>query len=411
MATAAVLVVAGGLAVAAAALTERSLARLELVDARLREVGRFTEARARLQQFVILALPPTLQSDHSLVVDLRIQIDQARSLGPRLPDDVRLGLDQLARALRQPLVLRSDLVAAAALLDEITSAESAVHARIFDEARSDARTELAAVVVVLLVVGGLAILALWVVPDRIVDPLRRRLRESTRALLARERELAQAQQMALLGEAAATLAHEVRNPLAGVALGLQNLGREREDLGPRLTPLQAEIERVTRTLKEYLGRVHAGPGKPEDVDLAAAVEDLAELLRYQAPPGVRVVNRVGGGHVVRVPPDALRQVVLNLGINAMEAMDSRGGTLTFEARREEAGRTVLAVLDNGPGFPPDVLADRTEPFTSLKEGGSGIGLRVVRRLTAEMGALLRLSNRPKGGARVELSLPGREEQP
>lgn len=407
LATVVVLLVVAALAATAVVLNRRSLARLALVDARLRETAPFTEARAELQRLVVEALPPALRADNALVTDFRLQIDQARSLGDRLPEDVRAGLDELARDLRQPLVARSDLVAAAALLEEIAGAESALHTRIFDDARDDARAELLTALVGLGLLGILAVAGLWAVPEAVVDPLRRRLRESTRTLLEQERELARAQQLALVGEAAGTLAHEVRNPLAGVVMALQNLSREREDLAPRIAPLLGELERVTRTLRQYLGRIHVRPEPSEAVDGARVVADLAELLSYQAPPSVRIRDRVPRPFGVRAAPDALRQVLLNLGLNAIEAMEGKGGTLAFEGVRQ-GDSAVLSVLDDGPGFPPEVLADRAEAFVSEKEEGTGIGLRVVRRLVTGMGGEVSFSNRTEGGARVDLTLPSEE---
>jgi two-component system C4-dicarboxylate transport sensor histidine kinase DctB len=85
-------------------------------------------------------------------------------------------------------------------------------------------------------------------------------------------------------------------------------------------------------------------------------------------------------------------------------MEPGGGTVTFQAERNGKA-AVLSVLDDGPGFPAAVLANQTEPFASAKEGGTGIGLRVVRRLVAEMGGGVTFSNRPEGGGRVDLTLP------
>ena len=153
--------------------------------------------------------------------------------------------------------------------------------------------------------------------------------------------------------------------------------------------------------------MHAPPEPPDTVDLAAVVDDLAELLRYQAPPSVRIRNRVTAPSAARAAPDSLRQVLLNLGLNAIEAMEPHGGVLAFQVQPN--GRsTVLSVLDDGPGFPAAVLANQAEPFVSEKEGGAGIGLRVVRRLVTEMGGEVTFSNRPEGGARVDLALPQSE---
>ena len=404
MATGMILLVVGALAASAFLLNQRGLERLELVDQRLIETGQFAAMRARLQRYVVRDMPIALPAEDALVVDLRIQIDQARSLGDRLPAEVLANLDDLAQRLRFPLVPRSDLISAAALLEDLGSAESAVHKDIFTDARTDARAELVTGLIGLGVLGLLAILGLWAVPEAVMEPLRSRLRDSTRALLEQERALARSQQLALLGEAAATLAHEVRNPLAGAVMALQNIAREQEDLAPRIAPLLGELERVNRTLRQYLGHVHAPPEPTQTVDLASVVDDLAELLRYQAPPSVRIRNRVAEPSTARAAPDALRQVLLNLGLNAIEAMGPSGGALTFQV--EPNGRaTVLSVLDDGPGFPPAVLANQAEPFVSAKEGGVGIGLRVVRRLVTEMGGEVTFSNRAEGGARVDLALP------
>ena len=404
LATALVVLVVTALGAWANVLNQRSIQRLELVDARLREIGQVAEARAQLQRYVVRAMPLAPPADDALVTDLRIQIDQARALGDRLPEDIRDGLDNMAMRLRFPLVERSDLISAAAFIEQITSEESDVHRRIFADARADARAELVTVLVGLGILGGLFVIALWTLPETMMEPLRSRLRDSTRALLEQERALARSQQLALMGEAAATLAHEVRNPLAGAVLALQNLAREREDLAPRVAPLLGELERVSRTLRQYLGQIHAPPEPTETVELADVVTDLTELLRYQAPSTVRIKNKVSAPSPALAAPDALRQILLNLGLNAIEAMAPSGGTLTFEAHRNGRSAT-LSVLDEGPGFPASVLANQTEPFASEKEGGTGIGLRVVRRLVFEMGGDVTFTNRPEGGARVDLSLP------
>jgi signal transduction histidine kinase len=404
VATGMVLLVVGVLAGSAYLLNRRSLQRLELVDARLRETGQFTEVRARLQRYVVRAMPPALGAEDLFVTDLRIQIDQARSLGDRLPEETRASLDDYAQRLRFPIVPRSDLVSAAALIEELANAESQVHRAIFGDALADARAELATEFIGLGILGMLAILGLWAVPEAVMEPLRSRLRESTRTLLEQERALARSQQLALLGEAAATLAHEVRNPLAGTLMALQNLAREQPELSPRIAPLLGELERVNRTLRQYLGHVHAPPEPTETVDLGVVVDDLADLLRYQAPPSVRIKKYVEKPAQARAAPDSLRQVLLNLGLNAIEAMEPHGGSLTF-AVQPNGKATILSVLDEGPGFPASVLNNQAEPFVSEKEGGAGIGLRVVRRLVTEMGGEVTFSNRPEGGARVDLALP------
>ncbi|NJD18236.1 MAG: hypothetical protein FIA95_03000 [Gemmatimonadetes bacterium] len=405
--TAAVLGVVCVAAAVVAVLGSRNVARLELVDTRLRDTGRFAEARARLQRRAFEMLPATLPGDNVLVQDILLQLDQAGRLGERLPDDVRATLAQLVAALDAPAVLRDDLVVAAALLESIVDAESVVQERIFADARSDIRYERNATLAGLLVLTALALLGVWTVPKG-AAPFRPLLRAWVRGILDQRKTLLRAERLALAGEAAASLAHEIRNPLAGVTLGLQNQEREVEELGPRVRPMVSELERVGRTLNEHLGALRAPAEAPTDVDVALLVSDLVELLRYEASDGVHMAVEVPAGLRCRTQHDRLRQVLLTLGLNALQAMESSGGTLRLEASTSE-GALAVCVRDTGPGFPAAVLQGVAGPFTSSRPGGVGLGLRLVRRMVGEMGGSVTLANPEGGGARVDIRIPCAEE--
>jgi len=404
--TAAVLLVMLGAAVVVGVLAGRNIQRLELVDARLRDTGRFAEARARLQRRAFELLPITLPRESVLVGDILLQLEQAASLGDRLPTEVRATVEGLQRALSRPTVLRDDIVLAASLLESIVDAESVVQERIFADAVAAIRYERNITLAGLLVLTVLSLLGVWTVPRAV--SLRAFVRFWLKGVLEHRKALLRAERLALAGEAAAGLAHELRNPLAGVTLGLQNLERDVEGLSPRIRPLVSELERVTRTLNEHLGGLRTPPEAPVPVDVERLVSDLVELLRYEASPGVDVVTDVTSGLRCHTQQDRLRQVLLNLGLNALQAMEGGRGTLRFAARRVER-RLLVTVSDGGPGFPDQVLQGTAGPFSSTKPGGLGLGLRLVRRLVGEMGGAVSLKNREEGGATVELTIPCAED--
>lgn len=386
-------------------LGSRNLERLALVDARLREVGQFAGARASLQRQSFEFLPRTLPGDNVLVQDVRLQLLQANQLGDRLPPTVRSTLGELEAALQRPLVGRDALVASAVLLERIVQAEAEAQEQIFLDARSDIRRERTLIYAGLVIITLLLVAALWVAPRTASGPLRLLARAWLRGVLDQRRALLRAERLALAGEAAASLAHEMRNPLAGIVLGLQNLERDAPDpLASRVRPLVAEIERVNRSLNEHLGALRAPAETPEPVDIGQAVAELAELLRYEAADRIAIETDVPPGTVCRTQPDRFRQVVLNLGLNAIQAMEGEGGRLRIRAAARE-GTLELEVRDTGPGFPPALLEAVPAPFTTTRAQGTGLGLRLVRRTVTEMGGVVELSNPPEGGARVSIRIP------
>jgi len=403
--TAAVILVMTGAAAVVGVLAGRNSARLEIVDARLRDTGRFAEARARLQRRAFELLPITLPGESVLVGDILLQIEQAASLGDRLPAEVRTTLGQLRLALSRPTVRRDDIVVAASLLETIVDAESVVQERIFADAVAAIRYERNVTLAGLFVLTALSLLGVWTVPR--AASLRAFVRFWLKGVLEHRKSLLRAERLALAGEAAAGLAHELRNPLAGVTLGLQNLERDEEELSPRIRPLVSELERVTRTLNEHLGALRTPPESPTTIQVDLLVSDLVELLRYEASPGVVVAADVPSGLRCRTQQDRLRQVLLNLGLNGLQAMEGNRGTLRFEARVEDQN-LLVSVTDTGPGFPDHILRGTAGPFSSSKPGGMGLGLRLVRRLVGEMGGTVSLENRHEGGASVTLRIPSPE---
>jgi two-component system, NtrC family, sensor kinase len=236
------------------------------------------------------------------------------------------------------------------------------------------------------------------------------VRAATHQLLEQQRSLARAERLAATGELAASLAHELRNPLAGLQMTLSNLRAElsEPDLRERAELMIEEVGRLTRLLNGLLDAARHAPEAARPVQLAELIADTLALTRYQLPSDVTLDNRVDPALTVRLPPDRLRQVVLNLALNAASALSGRRGTIAVDA--SVVDHTLrLTISDDGPGFPRELLENGIRPFYSTRERGTGLGLAMVRRFVRDLGGTIELTNRDPQGAQVTLVVPAEAE--
>jgi C4-dicarboxylate-specific signal transduction histidine kinase len=240
--------------------------------------------------------------------------------------------------------------------------------------------------------------------------LHAKVQAATGQLLDQQRSLARAERLAATGELAASVAHELRNPLAGLRMTLGNLRTELRDaeLTERVDLMIQEVERLARLLNDLLDSARHAPEPVRPVQLADLVDDMLTLTRYQLPASVRLEHGIDRSLVCRLPPDRLRQALLNLILNAAGALGERGGVIRIDAERE--GMTLrLTVCDDGPGFAPELLDGGIRPFFSTRERGTGLGLAMVRRFARDLGGSVELANIAPHGARVILVLPAEAE--
>jgi two-component system sensor histidine kinase HydH len=234
------------------------------------------------------------------------------------------------------------------------------------------------------------------------------IEQMVQRLQQREREVLRAEQMAAVGQLAAGVAHELRNPLTSIKMLVQKGRKQAGAAGlsaDHLQIIEHEIHRMERCLQTFLD--FARPPKPErrPTDLATLVERTSSLLEGRARhQRVRILfNRPPQPVTAEVDADQVQQLLVNLSLNALDAMSS-GGCLTFEIT-ELPGKVELRTIDTGPGISDEMLCHLFSPFVSNKETGLGLGLVVSRRIAEEHGGSLTAYNRPEGGACFTLIVP------
>ncbi len=227
------------------------------------------------------------------------------------------------------------------------------------------------------------------------------LRRSQTELEAFYRErMVRADRFAAVGEIATGLAHEIKNPLAGLSGALELLA---EDLqaDPRQTEIVGEmrhqVQRLTHTMESLLSFARPAKAKLRSTDVNGSIEKVLFLLKQQSRGGtVSIEPELSPGlpHVL-ADPFQLEQVFLNICLNAYQAMHE-GGTLTVRTRAGD-GNVVVEVEDTGPGIPSDLRAQVFKPFFTTKREGNGLGLAISARIVAEHGGHIGYRCPPGGG--------------
>jgi signal transduction histidine kinase len=249
----------------------------------------------------------------------------------------------------------------------------------------------------------------------VVDVTERKRAEEEHAMLRQlEADLARINRVSLMGELAASLAHDIKQPIAAAIMNANACARWQSGEAPNMTEAHAAVSRmvanVTRAA-EIIDRVRSiyrrGPPQQEPVDLNALVREMTGLLGDAANrSSVSIRTELDAGlPITGADRVQLQQVLMNLMLNGIEAMKDSGGELTVASKRIEDDQLVVSVSDSGAGFPVEESERLFEAFFTTKPQGTGMGLSISRRIVESHGGRLWESANVGRGATFQFSLP------
>lgn len=233
--------------------------------------------------------------------------------------------------------------------------------------------------------------------------------EVVQRLQTAEREVVRQEQLASLGQLAAGLAHELRNPLTAIKTLIETARidsitatLEAEDI----SVIEEEVIRLNKTLQYFLDYARPPKAIKQSVNLSDAINKAIHLLAARAQQqNIRFdVRTPDQPIVVQADPDQLHQVFLNLLQNALDAI-SVDGTVTITVKEEGSKSVELRIQDTGPGIPSTMRDRLFEPFASSKPSGSGLGLAICKRIIEEQGGTIRVESANQRGACFIITLP------
>lgn len=338
-----------------------------------------------------------------------------------------------------------------AAIQELCQRYRVVHEYAISRARSESQTRARFInslaLLAILGVVSLGLLLLYVLVRQVLEPIRRLALETdpgqglhlvtdevavlsqrvhtlmedvdqAQSELSRSQEtLMQTEKLALVGKLAAGVAHSIRNPLTSVKMRLFSLERtlalnptQKEDL----QVISEEIRHIDTIVRHFLEFSRPPKLKMQRVSLSEVVDRALTLLGQRLESyGVKVqLQRQGRLPETLGDPEQLQEVLVNLILNACEAMSS-GGVLTIRETRGQAasvGPVVLvSVSDTGPGIPASIQNKVFQPFFSTKEEGTGLGLSLASRIVKEHGGWISLHSREGAGATFIITLPLKDE--
>lgn len=233
-----------------------------------------------------------------------------------------------------------------------------------------------------------------------------------------EMQLHQAEKGAVVGRLAAAIAHEIRNPLNYINLTLDHLRSsfapadpEKRETFIRLTnQLKTEVARINRHITDFLKYSRPSKLELQDVDIRVEAEDALRLVEGRAEECGIETKIVQDGTLPRVMADreSLRSVFTNLVINAVEAIDGEGGSVSIKLSNTEPHSVKVEISDSGCGIAPQDISKVFEPYFSTKETGTGLGLAIVKKAVDDHGGSISVASKEGSGTTFTIILPAKE---
>ena len=234
-----------------------------------------------------------------------------------------------------------------------------------------------------------------------------------------ETQLHQAEKGAVVGRLAAAIAHEIRNPLNYINLTLDHLRSSFAPADPakrttfvRLTDqLKTEVARINRHITDFLKYSRPSKLELQDLDIRAQAEDALRLVEGRASEcGIETtIEQDGTVPLVIADRESMRSVFTNLVINAVEAIDGDGGSVSIRLSNTDQNSVKVEVIDTGRGISPDDISKVFEPYFSTKETGTGLGLAIVKKAVDDHGGTISVASKEGSGTTFTIILPAREK--
>ena len=243
-----------------------------------------------------------------------------------------------------------------------------------------------------------------------------RVKKATLDLQETQRQLFQSEKLAALGKVSAGIAHEIRNPLTSIKILIHSLVDEMATPASRekdLAVIESEIERVNKIIKQFLDFARPRPPSLELIDVRRVLDETFALIGYEMEAQGVSLEKDYAPEVLLVPMDReqMKQVFLNLLLNAIQAME-QGGKLKVSAavrNHSPGGKSgsflEISFQDTGKGIPEDMQARIFEPFFSTKEEGIGLGLPIAQRIVEEHGGQISVVSKPEQGTIFYITIP------
>jgi PAS domain S-box-containing protein len=230
---------------------------------------------------------------------------------------------------------------------------------------------------------------------------------------ALEERVEHAETLAVIGEMAAVVAHEIRNPLGSIVMAAQQLADEglaREDRETVMRVLRLESKRLNESLSNFLSYARPRPLNRADNDLNALLKEVAQMAfaNKELAGGARLKMAPARGlEPLPFDADQIRQVVWNVIVNALQALGGDGAVTVSSGK--DAGFAWFAVADTGPGIPEAMRADLFKPFRTTKQQGTGLGLAIADRIVKAHRGRIEIDSTPGRGTTFTVRLPRAED--
>ncbi|MBT2637774.1 ATP-binding protein [Bacillus sp. ISL-39] len=231
-----------------------------------------------------------------------------------------------------------------------------------------------------------------------------RFQSYVKAITSIYEDLRQKEKLAVIGQMATAIAHEIKNPLSSLK-GFTQLQQEKDKGDEQYYPIMLnEIDRINAIVNDLLilGKPNTGVKTPKRlVDIIQYV--ISVIDPHAQRKDIHIEYDVDDSAVLLCDENQMKQVFINLIKNAMEAMPD-GGTVTIESKTD-GGRPIISVRDEGCGIPPEKLAKLGEPFYTTKQNGNGLGLMVTKKIVEEHEGTLNIQSEMEKGTVVTISIP------